>query len=328
MPSYPVIDVTQRVRALVGPAQGSLAPYAAALRQIGRSRLPFDAVLVMGGMLVLFRLMNTYPWNVPVLDMHAYWESPAITSYDGFGPFVIGAYLYSPAFAQLLAPLTYLTWPTFAGLWTAILLAAYVWMAGRWSLVLLASVAVVLELFLGQIDLLIAAAIVIGFRYPVAWAFPILTKVAPGIGLLWFAFRKEWRNLMVAITATVGIAAISAILEPALWRSWFDLLLRSVTQPQPVIGTYLALPLWLRLPAAIGLLWWGARSDRYWTVPVAVFLTMPILWLNVFTILVAAVPLMPAAGRTPAREWLLQTRSLPRRMTRRVSSRQGEPHSA
>ena len=318
------MNVTQRVRAWAGPIERSLAPFTTSARRFGSGRLPFDAVLVMGAIFVLFRLMNTYPWNVPVLDMHAYYESRFINSYDGFGPFVIGAFLYSPAFAQFIAPLTYLTWPTFAGLWTAILLAAYVWMAGRWSLVLLASIAVALELFLGQIDLLIAAAIVIGFRYPVAWAFPILTKVAPGIGLLWFAFRREWRSLLVAMSATVGIAALSAIIEPALWKSWLDLLQRSVTQPQPVIGTYLALPLWLRLPAAVGLIWWGARSDRYWTVPVGAFLAMPILWLNVFTILVAAIPLMPAAGRTPAREWLLQTRSLPRRMTRRVGARHGE----
>jgi len=36
---------------------------------------------------------------------------------------------------------------------------------------------------------------------------------------------------------------------------------------------------------------------------------MPILWLNVFSILLGAVPLLPAAGRTPARAWLTRERT-------------------
>ena len=311
------MPVTDRLRAWTGSIRTALAPWEGSFGQTVARRLPFDAVLVAGAVFVLFRLMNVYPWNVPVLDLHAYWESRLITSYDGFGPFVIGAYLYSPAFAQLVAPLTYLTWPTFAGLWTALLIAGFVWLTGRWALGLLATLVVALEIYLGQIDIFIAAAIVVGFRYPVAWAFPILTKVAPGIGLLWFAFRREWRSLLIATTATIGIAAISAMIAPTLWRSWLDLLVRSATQAQPVVGTYLAVPLWLRLPVALGVLYWGARTDRYWTVPVAAVVAMPILWLNVFTILLAAIPLTPAAGRTPARTWLLESGAVPIRFRTR-----------
>jgi hypothetical protein len=51
---------------------------------------------------------------------------------------------------------------------------------------------------------------------------------------------------------------------------------------------------------------WGARTDRYWTVPVGVLLAMPILWINVFTILIAVLPLREEPGLTPAREWLLR----------------------
>ena len=57
----------------------------------------------------------------------------------------------------------------------------------------------------GNINLLIVGAVLIGFRYPWAWAFIILTKVTPGIGLLWFLTRREWRHLAIALGATLGV---------------------------------------------------------------------------------------------------------------------------
>jgi hypothetical protein len=275
------------------------------LRSLVWRRLGMDAVLVFGAVFVLLRLSNAYPWTLPTLDMHAYWVSRGAINYDVYGPFMIGAYLYSPAFAHAIAPLTALNWPTFAGLWTAILLATLAWLAGRWSLLLLLfSVAVPLELMLGQVDILIAAAIVVGFRYPAAWALPLLTKIAPGVGLLWFAFRREWGKLLLALAATAAIAIVSAMIDPTLWRGWLTLLLRSFGEPQPVLWSYLAVPISLRLPIAVAILWWGARTDRYWTVPFAATLAMPILWANVACILLACVPLTRVFGMTPARAWL------------------------
>ncbi len=160
------------------------------------------------------------------------------------------------------------------------------------------------------------AAIVIGFRYPAVWAFPLLTKVAPGIGLLWFLVRREWRNLAIALTVTIAVAAVSALLAPELWRGWYDLLRRSVTDRQTVEGAYLAIPIWLRLPIAGAVIVWGARTNRHWTVPVSILLAMPILWVNVFTLLIAVVPLREEFGMTPARAWLLRERLLPAIRTR------------
>ena len=51
--------------------------------------------------------------------------------------------------------------------------------------------------------------------------------------------------------------------------------------------------------------------NRHWTVPIAIVLAMPILWLNVFTLLIAIVPLREEPGLTPARAWLLRERLLP-----------------
>ncbi len=63
------------------------------------------------------------------------------------------------------------------------------------------------DLLVGNIHLMLGAAIVLGFRYPAAWAFPILTKVTPGVGILWFAVRREWRPLFMAVAVTAAVAA-------------------------------------------------------------------------------------------------------------------------
>ena len=62
----------------------------------------------------------------------------------------------------------------------------------------------------GNVSLLLAVAIVVGFRWPAAWALVLLTKITPGIGLLWFAVRREWRHLAIALGATAAIVAVSA----------------------------------------------------------------------------------------------------------------------
>ncbi len=285
-----------------------------------RDRLGLDLFVVCAVVLVALRLFNVYPWTPWQLDMQTYWATGAGVSYDDSNPYQIGAYLYAPAFAQAIFWLTELPWPWFAALWTAASVAAYIWLVGRWAFPLLFTVAVALELYLGQIDIFIAAAIVIGFRYPAVWAFPLLTKVAPGIGLLWFLFRREWRNLAIAIAATVAVAGLSAALAPALWNEWWELLRRSIMDKQVVEGAYIGIPVWLRLPFAIGIIFWGARTDRHWTVPIGVLLAMPILWINVFSLLLAVVPLRQELGLTPARAWLLRERLLPRRAGAKTAS--------
>jgi len=299
------------VRPFVAPIDRLLARLPEPVEARIRDRLGLDLFVVVAAVVVVLRLLDQSPWTPWQLDMHTYWATRDGFSYIEGDPYTIGAYLYAPAFAQLISPITTLPWPWFAALWTAAIAAAYIWLVGRWAFPLLLTGAVALELYLGQIDVFIAAAVVIGFRYPVVWAFPLLTKLAPGIGLLWFVFRREWRNLALAVAATVAVAAASAILAPDLWRSWYELLYRTVFERQAVEGAYLAIPVWLRLPVAVAVIAWGARSDRHWTVPVAVLLAMPILWFNVFVLLLAIVPLREEPGLTPARAWLLRERLLP-----------------
>ena len=299
-------------RPITRPLDRLLAHLPPAVEERVRQRLGLDLFIVVAAVVVFLRLFNVSPWTPWVLDMHTYWATGAGVSYVNSNPYVIGAYLYAPVFAQAIAPITLLPWPWFAALWTAAIASTLIWLAGRWSFpVLLFTGAVALELYLGQIDVFIAAAVVIGFRYPAVWAFPLLTKVAPGVGLLWFAVRREWRNLGIAVAATLAVAALSAVFMPQLWHDWYDLLRRSVTDRQVVEGAYLAIPVWARLPFAIGIIVWGARTDRHWTVPIGILLAMPILWVNVFTLLLAVIPLREEPGPTPARAWLLRERLLP-----------------
>ena len=81
---------------------------------------------------------------------------------------------------------------------------------------------VALEIYHGNIHLWIAAAIALGFRYPWTWGFILLTKVTPGIGLLWFAVRREWRALGIALGVTGAIVAVSLLLDGQLWIDWLS----------------------------------------------------------------------------------------------------------
>ena len=66
-------------------------------------------------------------------------------------------------------------------------------------------------------------------------------------------------------------------------------------------------PLVVRLPIAALLAYWAGRTGRAWVVPIAVFLALPILWLQGLAILTASFPLwwerarlQPATEGAPA----------------------------
>jgi len=120
-----------------------------------------------------------------------------------------------------------------------------------------------------------------------------LTKVTPGVGVLWFLVRREWRSLAIALGATAAIAAISFALDPAQWMRWFDVLRGDLGGAGggsfETVGWYLPIALAPRLVVAAVLIAYAARSNRPWLVPVGVVLAMPVIWLNSLAVL-AAVP--------------------------------------
>ena len=269
-------------------------------------RMGTSIVVVVVGILVAFRALDVYPWNDRIFDLWAYWTTRFGLDYASAVPGHTGDYLYSPAFAQLIAPLTALPLSLFAASWTALLGIVLYWLTG-WRAVMIGLFApVAISLAIGQTDLLMAAAVVIGFRWPAAWVLPIITKVTPGVGVLWFAFRREWRAFWIATGATAAVVGLSVLLDPAAWLGWLDMLFR-LQFPTPSAGVYLPVPVLVRLPLVVALIWWGARSDRRWTLPVAVCFSLPTVWLNTPAIIVGSLPLIGWAADAPAARWVRET---------------------
>jgi Glycosyltransferase family 87 len=250
--------------------------------------------LTLMGVLVGFRLLGIYPWNEYVFDLHAYWITREGVSYAGEHAGPAGAYLYSPAFAQVISPLTSLPLPLFAGIWTALIAGLLLLLTGRNVFLVAMLPPVLLSLVQGQLDLVYAAVAVVGLRWPAAWAIPLLTKVTPGIGIVWFLIRREWRSLAIAVGATAAVMAVSFALDPGAWVGWLSLVHRAEFPSDPTL-VYLDVPLQFRAPVALALIAWGAKTDRPWTIPMAMTLAMPIIWFNSPTILVAL--LAPLAAR-------------------------------
>ena len=272
-----------------------------------------DPWLVAGVALAVVMWVMVIAWSNPNVNAPNVWNGQPVTaqdarSYHGFDYAslyagrsdwnAIGAYPYSPAFAQVLYPLNLLPWPLFVAVWTAILIAA-VWFLTGPEYFLLGLLAGAMEIAGGNVSLLLALAIVAGFRHPWAWSFALLTKITPGVGLLWFALRREWRQVAMALGATAGIALASYLLMPQAWHDWVDLL-RSNTGKG---GTWAAIPvpLVVRGPVGVLLIAWGARRDQRWTVPVGAMLALPALWYGSLSMLLAVIPL--TTGEERARAW-------------------------
>ena len=191
---------------------------------------------------------------------------------------------------MLVYPLNLLPWTWFVAAWTAILIGA-VWVLTGRDLFLLGMAVGAMEIAGGNISLLLTVAIVWGFRWPWTWAFVLLTKITPGVGLLWFAVRREWRSLGIALGATAAIVAVSFVLMPHNWFAWFDLLAANTGKG----GTWasIPIPLLIRGPIGVALIVWGALRNQRWTVPVGAMLALPALWYGSLSMLL---------GRDPAHD--------------------------
>ncbi|MEW1954418.1 glycosyltransferase 87 family protein [Terrabacter sp. NPDC080008] len=226
---------------------------------------------------------------------HAYWNVWRVGPY-ALPPGSIDAFNYSPAFAQAIYPLTLLPWPLFLTVWTALLAAALVWLLWplplRWRWLVLAYVAPP-ALLIGNIEAFLALAAVIGMRRPSAWAFPLLTKITPGLGPVWFAVRREWWQAAIAVLGTALVVLVSFALSPALWPQWWDFVINAPTPPTQAHYP----PLALRLVLAVGVVVWGALLGRRGALAVAMVLAMP-LWSSGVLVLLAALPRLRSDGST------------------------------
>ncbi|MGH2462864.1 MAG: glycosyltransferase family 87 protein [Candidatus Limnocylindria bacterium] len=240
-------------------------------------------------------------------DSRAYYDALRSSApYAGAEVGLIGSFLYPPPFLQVLAPSGQLPWPVFMFGWTAVLAAAAVALLRRVprqyrSMLPLFVVLAGADIWAGNVNLLLAYGAVVGLSLPAAWAGLALTKVTPGVGALWLAFRGRWPEFGFALAVTVAGAAVSFVAAPQLWGDWLAMVFS-----EDAGGGYAAsvpVPLFVRLPLAVVVLWWAARSDRAWLVPCACLLALPVIWFNGLSLLLGAAALLearPAPASSPA----------------------------
>jgi hypothetical protein len=248
-------------------------------------------------------------------DAYGYWESIRrnvlyVTALDT----APHGYLYSPAFIQALWPLFSLPWEIFYGIWLALLTVALLWIARPWlSLVIFAPIFLTFGISLllvprhslasGNIYLFMGLAVVAGFRWPSTYAFLLLTKVTPGVGLLWFVVRREWRNLAIALGTTAAIVAVSFAFSSNLWFDWFTVLKQNSGYGEPAFAIHF-LPLIPRLAIAVVLTIVAAHYNARWVLPIATLLALPYIADTGLIMLVCVAPLLrhDAWTESPARK--------------------------
>ena len=223
--------------------------------------------------LVLFTIFRP----IPADDAHAYW---AVNVADPYTRPVatLDAFTYTPPAALFFGLLGHLPFEVFQAGWTLLIGLALLWLAGPWSLLFVVIPVVASDVYVGNIHVLLAAAIVASLRWPALWSVPLLTKPSCGVGLLWYVARGEWRRLLVALGTTAAFAALALVLAPDLWPKWIDYILGTGLSPNVGTAAWVPIPFLIRLPAAVLLVLWGARTDRPWTVPTASMLALPVLW--------------------------------------------------
>ena len=256
--------------------------------RIGRDSLVLLGIIAA----VVYWLYLTQTGGAPV-DAHAFWAADPDNLY-AHDELARDGYYYSPAFEFVIGWARLLPFEVFVAIWRAILLAALIWLAGPFTILVLFTVPVASEINAGNIQILLALAIVLGFRWPATWSFVVLTKLTPGVGALWFALRRQWRAFAIAVGATLAIAGVSFVLNPDAWVDYVALLTGS---PAPAVSPYY-LTFWQRLPFALAFIAFGAWKGYRWPVVVGSTLALPVYYIISTSMLVGVLPyLREALGR-------------------------------
>lgn len=217
-------------------------------------------------------------------DAHAYWLATLDPSTYGRVPGEPDAFLYSPAAAQVLQLVTWLPWPAFVVLWTAAAVASYLWLVRPlrwvWAVPLLALA--VEDVTLGNVTWLLTVLVVLGMRSPLAWVPLAFTKVVAGVGLVWYAARRDWRAVGAAVGLGLLVLLVSVLSAPEMWSAYLSLMGR-LGGPDITVRTVVA----------IGLVVWAARTHRPWCVPVALVVCAPLPLAYTWGYLLAVPRLLP-----------------------------------
>jgi hypothetical protein len=279
-------ELRQAASAQQGGRGSEIRPEPAVLALLRRNRRVIDVGLRAAFVVVLVLFTITRP--VPADDAHAYWAVDVADPYTR--PIATtDAFTYPPPAALFFGAVGDYGIPAvgwggfsfevFQAAWTLLIGAALLWLTGPWALLFLVIPVVASDLYLGNIHVLLAAAVVASLRWPALWSIPLLTKPSCGVGLLWYVVRGEWLRLASAVGTTGVIAAFTFVVAPDLWPKWIAYVLETGVAPSVGTAYWVPIPLLLRLPAAALLVTWGARTNRPWTLPTAAMLGLPVLWM-------------------------------------------------
>lgn len=192
----------------------------------------------------------------------------------------VAEFRYSPAFLWLTTPLRWLPFWVYQVVWVALHFLAVAWLA-PWMLAFPGGAD---DAITGNINTFLAVGVVLAVRGVPTWPLVLLTKVTPGVGLLYHAGRREWRTLAWSIGIALAIAAMGVVAEPLLWDEWFESLRAG---PSTYASVDAVGPLWVRLGLGVALCLLASR--RVWLLPVGMVIAMPGLWPASFALL-AAIP--------------------------------------
>jgi hypothetical protein len=271
-----------------------------------------DGMLLVGFLVGLGQVRGLLPAPVDAVN---YWLAGTSTDVypDQWGSPGAGQWLYYPPpvvqLSRLIQPIGFdlfvilLSMATFLAMWSC---------ARRWSFPLLAlgvlamvgimpafGVVFLSYVVLGNLQWILAALTLLAFRHPALWALQLVSKMTTALGWWWHPLRGEWRQAARGALAAAILLGISALASPDLWADFLRFGLRNgdLANP-PMVG--FAIPFAVRLPMAIALLVWGARTDRRWTVPIASGWALLVIWDIGFMPFVIAATRLVEAPRLPA----------------------------
>lgn len=185
-------------------------------------------------------------------------------SYDG-ADIRAPVWNYSPLAAAALQPFQIMPFQAFLGLIVAIEVAALAWMVGPLPALLLVVLQVPLlwnDLAQGNLNLAATVLVIWGIRSPWPWVPLLLTKATPGVGLVWFAVRREWRNLALAL----GASSLLLLVTLPWSIEWAQALIHNASVDSYIGG----LPFVVRAAIGAGIVAYGARTDQPWMLPLGV----------------------------------------------------------
>jgi hypothetical protein len=254
-----------------------------------RPDLSRDVMLLLGLGVGIAIAMGAFANPV---DATAYWLAGTSTNLypSDWSAVAVGYLFYPPPIAQLSRLIQPIGWQIFIVLWMVLVFASFWYCARRLSLLL---VAIGIPYFLGigpdapatflsyallgNIQWPLAAATLIALKRPAMWAVLLTTKVSTAIGWWWHVFRGEWRAAAIGALASLAVIAVSVVFGPDLWAQFITFAMRNGNFANPPMPLF-PVPFGIRIVTGMALLFWGARTGRAWTVPVACGWALPALY--------------------------------------------------